>query len=167
MICIRSDAEKQAEQIRISADYQNGVNSRRQKAHGVVVTPVEVVDFILRSCIEQVNAKGKEIDDDGVEWLDPFAGTGIFIARLLQIAPLTPERKYALAQNCIVIEIDPDAARLCFINLARVHLEETGRVGFVRVLCADTFALDSDYDFWEDRYGYPGVVHVQKGGNND
>ncbi len=157
---MRTDAEKSAEQQRISLEYQTSTNRRRQQHHGVVVTPTEVTDFIIQSLIHQLKTERGRDPDQGIEWLDPFGGTGIFTARLLQIAPLSPDRKRELAENCIVIEIDPDAAQVCFENLIRVHREETGHEGFVRVLCADTFALDPQYDLWADHYGHPGVIHL-------
>ena len=52
---------------------------------GIVYTPVEVVDFILRS-VDDVLYKnfGRRITDKNVHVLDPFAGTGTFIVRLIQ-----------------------------------------------------------------------------------
>lgn len=52
---------------------------------GIVYTPVEVVDFILRS----VNAVLKKnfnrtLSDRNIHVLDPFTGTGTFITRLIQ-----------------------------------------------------------------------------------
>lgn len=153
-------ASARIDQSSIAAAYQQSVDVRRQRRDGVVVTPIEVVDFSIRSVFDHLNSIGREIDD-GVEWLDPFAGTGIYTARLLQIAPLSPERKRALAANCVCIEIDEAAAQMCFENLARVYRDETGRNGFVRVICADTFYLPSDYDVWADRFGWPGVVNIK------
>ncbi len=159
-ITARTDSEKAAEQTRISLEYQLNTQRRRQQHHGVVVTPIEVTDFIIRSLVHQLKTERGRDPDQGIEWLDPFAGTGIFTARLLQIVELSPERKRDLAENCIAVEIDPDAAQTCFDNLARVHHEETGHRGFIRVICADTFALDPDYDLWSDDYGHPGVIHL-------
>lgn len=155
----RTDQQKAAEQTKLAADYQYSVNERRQRRDGVVVTPIEVVDFQIHSVAHLLAAQGRE-PDDCVEWLDPFGGTGIYTARTLQILDLSPERKRTLAENCIVIEIDPDAAQVCFENLARVYREETGRTGFVRVICADTFTLPPDYDLWKDAFGHPGVIHL-------
>lgn len=148
----RTDAEKAQEQEAISRHYQEEANKNinRQKRDGVVVTPTEVVDFQIRSVIAKMKeVHGREPDQD-LEWLDPFGGSGIYTARLLQIADLTPKRKYGLSQNCIVIEIDPIAAQICANNLAKVLLEETGVNGFVRVICTDTFALSPDADLWAD-----------------
>ena len=146
----RSDAEKAAEQTRIALDYQRSVNARRQKSDGVVVTPVEIVDFQIRSALELLAAHHGRESDDNVEWLDPFGGTGIYTARLLQLVDLPPHRKRAMADNCVVIEIDPEAAQLAANNLAAVYLEETGARGAVRVICTDTLALPPNADLWDD-----------------
>lgn len=52
---------------------------------GIVYTPVEVVDFILRS-VDAVLKKnfGRGITDKNVHVLEPFAGTGTFLVRLIQ-----------------------------------------------------------------------------------
>lgn len=52
---------------------------------GIVFTPVEVVDFIVKS-VDDVLKKhfGKSIEDEAVHILDPFTGTGTFIVRTLQ-----------------------------------------------------------------------------------
>ena len=65
---------------------------------GIVYTPVEIVDFILRS-VQDVLARefGSALGEPGVHILDPFTGTGTFIARMMQSGLLTPEqivRKY-------------------------------------------------------------------------
>ena len=65
---------------------------------GIVYTPVEIVDFILRS-VQDVLAEefGSALGEPGVHILDPFTGTGTFIARMMQSGLLTPEqivRKY-------------------------------------------------------------------------
>ena len=52
---------------------------------GIVYTPVEVVDFILHSVNDVLKKNfGKTLADEGVNILDPFAGTGTFIVRLIQ-----------------------------------------------------------------------------------
>lgn len=52
---------------------------------GIVYTPVEVVDFIIRSVEDVLQDEfGSSLQDTGVHILDPFTGTGTFITRLLQ-----------------------------------------------------------------------------------
>jgi predicted helicase len=76
---------------------------------GIVYTPVEVVDFIIKSADHALREEfGVGLTGEGVHVLDPFTGTGTFIVRLLQsglIAPHDLARKYAkeLHANEIVL----------------------------------------------------------------
>ena len=66
---------------------------------GIVYTPVEVVDFINRSVADVLQATfGRSLSDENVHVLDPFTGTGTFIARMIQSGLINAEalpRKYA------------------------------------------------------------------------
>ncbi|MDR2366542.1 MAG: DEAD/DEAH box helicase family protein, partial [Deltaproteobacteria bacterium] len=64
---------------------------------GIVYTPVEIVDFIVHSVAETLKREfGRSISDENVHILDPFAGTGTFVSRLIQSGLLgdSLERKY-------------------------------------------------------------------------
>ena len=65
---------------------------------GIVYTPMEVVDFILRSVAAVLEKEfGRKISDENVHILDPFTGTGTFLVRLLQSGLITGKalaRKY-------------------------------------------------------------------------
>ena len=51
---------------------------------GIVYTPVEVVDFILRSVDHALRENfGRGLTDRGVNVIDPFTGTGTFITRMM------------------------------------------------------------------------------------
>ncbi|MDQ1248944.1 MAG: hypothetical protein QG597_3318, partial [Actinomycetota bacterium] len=55
------------------------------EAFGIVYTPIEVVDFILRSVDWALREYfDADLSSEGVQVLDPFTGTGTFIVRLLQ-----------------------------------------------------------------------------------
>lgn len=88
---------------------------------GIVYTPVEVVDFILNSANWVLeNEFGKTFSSDNVHVLDPFAGTGIFLVRLLQSDLIEfddLERKYL--RECHTNEIV-----LLAYYIATVHIEE-------------------------------------------
>ena len=75
---------------------------RAAESLGIVYTPVEIVDFIIRSVDQLLRTEfGASLSDEGVHILDPFTGTGTFITRLLQSGLIRPEdllRKYT--QNC-------------------------------------------------------------------
>ena len=66
---------------------------------GIVYTPVEVVDWIVRSVEDVLNRDFEaSLSDEGVNVLDPFVGTGTFITRLIQSGIVSPNdlpRKYA------------------------------------------------------------------------
>ncbi|WP_218835535.1 DEAD/DEAH box helicase [Streptomyces sp. SA15] len=78
-------------------------------ALGIVYTPTEVVDFILRSADQALERHfGRSLSDEDVHVLDPFTGTGTFVVRLLQSGLIKPAdllRKYAreLHANEIVL----------------------------------------------------------------
>jgi predicted helicase len=64
---------------------------------GIVYTPVEVVDFIIKSADFALKQEfGVGLTDEGVHILDPFTGTGTFMVRLLRGVSHTPEWAQAL-----------------------------------------------------------------------
>ncbi|MDO5618201.1 restriction endonuclease [Kocuria sp.] len=89
---------------------------------GIVYTPVEVVDFILRA-VDDVLKKdfGVGLTAEGVHILDPFTGTGTFMARLLQSGLISPEdltRKYAH-------ELHANEILLMAYYIAAINIEAT------------------------------------------
>ena len=71
---------------------------RRVDKLGIVYTPIEIVDFILRSADDVLREHfGQGLSDEGVHILDGFTGTGTFMTRLLQLGLIEPKdlvRKY-------------------------------------------------------------------------
>ena len=65
---------------------------------GIVYTPIEIVDFVVRAADGLLRSEfGASLGDEGVHVLDPFTGTGSFVARLLQSGLIPPDdlpRKY-------------------------------------------------------------------------
>ena len=79
---------REARQNFIKKIYENffkAVAKKETEQHGIVYTPVEVVDFILNS-VQTVlcDEFGTDFADRHVKVLDPFAGTGTFVSRLLE-----------------------------------------------------------------------------------
>ncbi len=65
---------------------------RAAESLGIVYTPIEIVDFIVRSVQSILGTEfDASISDQGVHVLDPFTGTGTFIVRLLQNGAIRPE----------------------------------------------------------------------------
>src|SRR5699024_3441973 len=64
---------------------------KQAESLGIVYTPVEIVDFILRAADDASRKHfGKGLSDEGVCILDPFAGTSTFMVRLLQSGLIAP-----------------------------------------------------------------------------
>ena len=89
---------------------------------GIVYTPVEIVDFILRSVEHLLRHEFDAVArDEGVHVLDPFTGTGTFIVRLLQSGLIQPEdllRKYTS-------ELHANEIMLLAYYIAAVNIEAT------------------------------------------
>ena len=135
----------------LSELYENFfVTALRKEADrlGIVYTPVEVVDFVLHSANEILQDEfGRSLNDEGVHVLDPFTGTGTFIARLLQsdlIQPDDLERKYReeLHANELVLL----AYYIAAVNIKEVfrgrHGEDSGYEPFNGIVLTDTFNLN-------------------------
>ncbi|MGO2191186.1 MAG: DEAD/DEAH box helicase [Brachybacterium sp.] len=132
-------------------------------AMGVVYTPIEIVDFILRSVDDVLKQEfGHSISDEGVHVLDPFTGTGTFIVRLLQSGLIRPEdlaRKYAseLHANEILLLAYYIAAiniETTFHDLQAaaddVELTDEAYEPFDGIVLTDTFQLTEDGDLTDE-----------------
>ena len=89
---------------------------------GIVYTPVEVVDYIVRSVEDVLNREfDASVSDEGVHVLDPFVGTGTFITRLLRSGLIRPEdlnRKYES-------ELHANDIMLLAYYVAAINIEST------------------------------------------
>jgi predicted helicase len=89
---------------------------------GIVYTPVEVVDFIIKSADFALKQEfGVGLSDEGVHILDPFTGTGTFMVRLLQSGLIKPEdlqRKFSYELHCNEIV-------LLAYYIAAINIEES------------------------------------------
>ena len=124
---------------------------------GIVYTPVEVVDFIIHSVADLWKKEfGGSISDQGVHIIDPFVGTGTFIARLLQSGLIRPEdleRKYTkeLHANELVLL----AYYIASVNIENVYHDQCKNKEtyhpFEGICLTDTFQL-SESDEQEHLY---------------
>ncbi len=88
---------------------------------GIVYTPIEVVDFIIKS-VDYLLKKHfkKSLGNRNVEILDPFTGTGTFITRILQ-AGLIPQTNLTYKYNR---EIHANEIVLLAYYIAAINIEE-------------------------------------------
>lgn len=121
---------------------------------GIVYTPNEIVDFIIRSVDDILRSEfDSSLSDEGVHVLDPFTGTGTFIVRLLQSGlikqtDLARKYRYELHANEIV---------LLAYYVAAINIEETyhslqggNYVPFDGIVLTDTFQMFEDDDKMDD-----------------
>ncbi|EPC88908.1 superfamily II DNA/RNA helicase, partial [Lacticaseibacillus paracasei subsp. paracasei Lpp126] len=149
--------------------FSTGFSATAEKL-GIVFTPVEIVDFIVKSVDEVLKEHfGRGLDGENVHILDPFTGTGTFIARTLTylnqemkagkitLADITRKYTQELHANEIVLLSYYIAA----INIESVFDEINGDehyIPFDGIVLADTFASTENTDVLdEDMFG----------GNND
>ncbi len=116
---------------------------------GIVYTPVECVDFILRSVNDILqNEFDCTLSDENVHILDPFTGTGTFITRLLQsglIKPEDMERKYRHEIHCN--EMVLLAYYVADVNIESVFHDITKREEYLKfdnICLTDTFELTAE-----------------------
>ncbi|MDK8898138.1 hypothetical protein QP999_09345 [Corynebacterium sp. MSK004] len=141
-----TDDPRAAVQQRIANDYQRDTDTMRGQRDGVVVTPVEIVDFQVRAVIHQLAAQGYTLADPEVRITDPFGGTGIYLARLMQLAGLSPDQLDDLYHHrMLMVEIDPEACTIADKNLRAVYQQETGREARHSIVHnLDTFTLGDE-----------------------
>ena len=82
---LKTAEEKQEFLKEIYEDIHAEINAKDAEKHGVVYTPIKVVDFMIRAT-DQIMQKemGRRLTDENVKIYDPFTGTGTFITRLMQ-----------------------------------------------------------------------------------
>ena len=98
---------------------------KQQDKLGIVYTPIEVVDFMIHSVNDILQKEfGCSFSTRGVHVLDPFTGTGTFIARLLTSGLIIPEElDYKYEHELHAFEILPLAYYIASINIESVHNE--------------------------------------------
>jgi len=89
---------------------------------GIVYTPIEVVDFIIHSVEDVLKTEfNSSMADENVHILDPFTGTGTFIARLLQSGIIPYDRLPEKYKN----EIHANEIVLLAYYIAAINIEAT------------------------------------------
>lgn len=124
--------------------------SKDSERLGIVYTPNEIVDFMLRMTNDILKKHfNQSLSDESVSVLDPFTGTGTFIVRLLQSSMISDSDlmrkfRYELHANEIV---------LLAYYVAAINIEEAfhTRAGgdyqqFSGIVLTDTFQMYEDDD---------------------
>ena len=131
---------------------------------GIVFTPVEVVDFIVKS-VDVVLRKhfGKTIASENVHILDPFTGTGTFITRTLHYLKSLMDKgemSYADLVRKYTQELHANEIVLLSYYIAAINIEavfydingEEDYLPFEGIVLTDTFESTESEDTLDDSF---------------
>ena len=124
---IVDNAEKQQFLKGLYEDFYKAYNPAAADRMGVVYTPNEVVDFIIRGTDHLLQKHfGRTLADDNVQILDPATGTGTFVANLINYLPLDRlEYKYQNEIHANELAILP--YYIANLNIEYTYKERTGK----------------------------------------
>ncbi|UOB19563.1 type ISP restriction/modification enzyme [Macrococcus armenti] len=132
---------------------------------GIVFTPIEVVDFIVKS-VDDVLKKhfGKSLASEGVHILDPFTGTGTFVVRTLEylkeqmkageisLGEITRKFTQELHANEIVLLSYYIAAINIEATFDEINGDEQGYIPFEGIVLTDTFESTENSKKFNNNY---------------
>lgn len=132
---------------------------------GIVFTPIEVVDFIVKS-VDDVLKKyfGKSLGSEGVHILDSFTGTGTFIVRTLNylkkqmdngeitLSDITRKFTQELHANEIILLSYYIAAINIESTFDEINGDEQGYIPFEGIVLTDTFESTENESTINDTY---------------
>ncbi|GAA8232306.1 hypothetical protein HpKG83_12370 [Helicobacter pylori] len=123
---------------------------KQSKKLGIVYTPIEVVDFILRATNGILKKHfNTDFNDKNITIFDPFTGTGSFIARLLSkendlISDEALKEKFL--NNCFAFDIVLLAYYIALINITQAaQSRDSSLKNFKNI------ALTDSLDFYEEK----------------
>ncbi len=150
--------EKQRFLKAIYEDFYQAYNPAAADRLGVVYTPNEVVDFIIRGTDWLLQKHfGRTLADDKVQILDPATGTGTFVTSLIEYLPADRlEYKYRHEIHANEVAILP--YYIANLNIEYTYKEKTGRyLEFPNLCFVDTL----DNMDWQEKGATEGAVTRQ------
>ena len=151
-------AEKQQFLKAIYEDFYKTYNPDAADRLGVVYTPNEIVDFMIRGTDYLLRKHfGRGLADENVQILDPATGTGTFITNLINyLPPDRLEHKYLHEMHANEVAILP--YYIANLNIEYTYKERTGRyLEFPNLCFVDTL----DNMDWQQTGATSGVVQRQ------
>ena len=155
-------AEKQQFLKNIYEDFYKAYNPAAADRLGVVYTPNEVVDFMIRGADYLLRKHfGRGLADRNVQILDPATGTGTFVTNLIKFLPDDRlEHKYLKEIHANEVAILP--YYIANLNIEYSYKERTGHyLGFPNLCFVDTL----DNMDWEGQGATSGRVTRQSAFN--
>lgn len=151
-----TDTDRRQELLKkVYETFYESYDPDRADKDGIVYTPSEAVDFMVRSADYLLEEHfGKHMSDSGVSVLDPATGTGTFLVHIMrQIGKSKIRQKYASDLHANEISILP--YYIAALNIEHTYKEMTGEYKEFENICwMDT--LDSgvkDYEKLTSHFG--------------
>ena len=158
---IKTSADRQLLIKELFEKFFKAAFPKQQEKLGIVYTPIEIVDFINQSVADLLKKEFNcSIADEGIHILDPFSGTGTFIARLMQSGLIPTDRlpnkfEHELHAN----EIVPLAYYVASMNIEGVFHE----------LCPNEVYQPNKVMIWTDTFAnnkQSNIFSTELGENN-
>ena len=145
----KMDTARQEFIRKIYDNFFKGADKKGTEQHGIVYTPLEIIKFILASVQYTLKKEfDKEFASNNVKILDPFTGTGSFIAQLINSkylnSNLTYKYKYDLHANELILlayYIATVNIETTFTNKQRQHK----KISFKGINYTDTLNINPQY----------------------
>lgn len=134
---------------KIYENFFKSTSKKETKKHGVVYTPVTVVDFVIHSVQDVLQRRfGMGFDDTRVKVLEPFVGTGTFITRLLGSKLLDGNMYQKYKNDLMANEMILLAYYIATVNIETTYSSLNGGryVPFENISYTDTLLQDPRYN---------------------
>jgi predicted helicase len=149
----KSDKSKQDVIRNLYDTFFNNAFPRMAERLGIVFTPIEVVDFILKSIQVALQKHFHcSVGDKDVQILDPFSGTGTFLVRLIQSGLIDKENlPYKFANELHANEIVLLAYYIATVNIETAYHSITNEYRpFEGMILVDTFQMTEENDLVDE-----------------
>lgn len=125
MKTVKTSAERQTVIKELFEKFFKHAFPKQQEKLGIVYTPIEIVDFINQSVADLMKKEfNTDIAEKGVHILDPFTGTGTFMARLIESGLIPKDRLKEKFENDLhANEIMPLAYYVASMNLESIYYD--------------------------------------------
>ena len=159
---ITGTGERQEFLKRLYETFYERYDPKKADRDGIVYTPTEVVEFIVKSTDHLLRKNfARSLSDEEVVILDPFTGTGTFIVHVLERISIEQlEKKYVGEMHANEISILP--YYIAALNIENAYRERTGRYSeFGNICWMDTFESGTkNYEKMTEYMGYENVRRI-------
>ena len=146
---IKSRGSRQAFIKKIYGNFFESADKKGTEKHGIVYTPVEIIDFIINS-VQYILKKefNTEFNDRSVKVMDPFTGTGTFLTRLLESGFIQENMHEKYKHDLIANEMILLAYYIATVNIETTYQslrKDHKYVPFEGISYTDTLKLNPRY----------------------